>query len=775
MPTEPRANPADHRDLWWPSPTVELAQVAHLKPSVMLQTVFGAQLEQIQISYESWGELNSARDNAVLIVHPMTGDCHATGDFAGQPLGWWEPLIGPGRAIDTERHFVVCPNLIGGCYGTTGPRFPDPDGEPYLERFPLLTPLDMMRVQQLFLRHLGIRRLNRVIGPSMGGMIAWEWAIEAGEQVDEVVVVAAPLRTTALQIGLNWLQRRGIELDLGDDEQAAKGGRMIARGVGMLSYRASLGLEAKFGRDWFKQPGSTLKERGMYNIESWLRHHGKRSLKRFDPYTYLLFSRAMDLHDVGEGRGGYVAALDRVRGPVLVIGISSDMLYSAKEVKLGADVLNHLGRRVRYAEIRSPHGHDGFMLETDQLTVMLSAAPAAAPVVVPRQVAAAAAAAATTPPEVTTAEVKTVRLGILGAGNVAALFLEMLAERRNQHREDFQLQFEVAGVAEIDRRKRLAPIFATVDVTHEPDQLVARDDIDIILDLTRGTGSHADVEQALRRRRPVVTPNKLLIREYGDQLGQVALEHGVRLAYHNSIAASWPLLYSLERPLGRAAVTGIKALLSSTCNVVLEQLEQGTSLAKALAIAEAEGLTEQDPSLDLSGWLTVQKLLILVARTSGVRFRSDQVAATGITELDIQLVRQAPHAGFHVKLVGVYLDGGEVPVLGVQPMAVRIGGHLGGVHGESNVVVIEDRESGERVYLGKGAGDLPVASAVLRDLVGIDNPLQSWTGRYPPAEQPPSAPAFERYLVRDGRRAVVRDTPGADGVPMLAAAVYPEA
>ena len=173
------------------------------------------------------------KDNVVLIAHALASDCHATGAFDREPLGWWEPLIGPERAIDTERYFVLCPNLIGGCYGTTGPRFPGPDEKPYLGRFPLITPLDMMRVQHLFLKQLGIERVHMVVGPSMGGMIAWGWAIEGGDDVDLVVVVAAPLKTTAYQIGLNWLQRRGIELDITEGEVMADWGQPVARGVGI--------------------------------------------------------------------------------------------------------------------------------------------------------------------------------------------------------------------------------------------------------------------------------------------------------------------------------------------------------------------------------------------------------------------------------------------------------------------------------------------------------------------------------------------------------------
>ena len=204
----------DHRDIWWPAAAAERVQVTRLELDEPFQTIHGEQFSELQVAWESWGELNGNRDNAVLIIHPLTSDTHATGEFEGQPPGWWEALIGPGKAIDTDSRFVICPNLTGSCYGSTGPRFPAADGLPYLDRFPLLTPLDIMKIQHLLIRQLGIARLRMVIGPSMGGMIAWEWAIEAGSMVDLAVVVAAPLRTTPYQIGLNWLQRRGIEIDV---------------------------------------------------------------------------------------------------------------------------------------------------------------------------------------------------------------------------------------------------------------------------------------------------------------------------------------------------------------------------------------------------------------------------------------------------------------------------------------------------------------------------------------------------------------------------------
>jgi len=748
----------EHRELWWESATVELGRVVWLDLPEGLTCIYGGHLPEVQVSYESWGSLNASRDNAILVIHPLAFDCHATGEFVGQPVGWWEALVGPGRAIDTDQYFVVCPNLLGGCYGTTGPRFPAQDGRPYLERFPLITPFDMMRVQRAFVRQLGIDRLRMVIGASMGGMIAWEWAIEGGNDVDLVAVVAAPLRTTSLQIGWNWLQRRGIELDIDGNESASAWGQMVARGVGMLSYRSPTSLEQKFGREWFKPPGSTLGERGMFNVESWLRHQGRKSAKRFDPYSYILFTRAMDLFDISDNRGSIVTALERVRCRTLVVGISSDQLYPAADVHLGADILNHLGKPVEYAELRSPHGHDAFLLETAQLASILRDAHLRKPRIVP------------TPAQ---RDVRNVRLGILGAGRVTGLFLRLLAERQAQLIEDYNLHLEVAAVADIDPSRKLDPDLGPIELGYDPKKLVCRDDIDVVVEATRGSDTHELLETALSRRRPVVTTNKVLVKQYGPHLERFALAHGVRLAYHNSIAAGWPLIFAVERPLGHGQIHSIQAILSSTCNLILERMEQGFSFSSTLSHAIALGITEPDPELDLSGWDTAQKLLILCARMQGVRFSVEDLSICGLHHIDPVLVREAPSLGLRIKFAGFFFKGPESPIAGVLPLAVPAEGHLGSVRAENNVIVLAGEETGEMVYLGAGSGRLPVATALLNDVIGLFHPHHSWTGRFPRPETGLTPPRFATFIGRESGATVLTDKGREGSVPLLESLIWP--
>jgi homoserine O-acetyltransferase/O-succinyltransferase len=751
--------PDERRDLWYESPTRSLGRAIQLPLPDGFTAERGGRLEAIQVAYESWGTLNEAGDNAILLSHTLTSDCHATGDFRDEPLGWWEPLIGPGRALDTGRWLVVCPNLLGSCFGTTGPRFPAPDGEPWHERFPLLTPRDLMRVQREFVRALGIRRLHLVLGASLGGMIAWEWAIEGGDLADTVAVVAAPLRTTAQQIGLNWLQRRGVEIDLGECPHHAGHGQAISRGVGMLSYRSPLGLEQRFGREWATPPGATLGERGLFNVESWLAHQGRKSARRFDPWSYVLLSRAMDLHDISRGRGSLVGALERVRCRTLVVGIGSDQLYPPAEVHLGADILQHLGKPVEYAELRSPHGHDAFLLETAQLAAILEGAGRRAP----RPVVSAA-----------ERELRTVRLGVLGAGQVARSFTALLAERRDALALERGLRFELRAVSDLDARKLDDPVFGDAERVADPARLVAHREVDALLEVTRGGDTRALVETALLRGVPVATVNKALVERDGPALERLALAHGVRLAYHHAIAAGWALLYAVERPLARGAFDGIRSVLSATCNLVLERIEAGDSHEVALAYARALELTEPDPRLDVSGWDTAQKLLILATRTLGQRLGFEALMVRGIEGLDEALVRAAPRRQLRVKLVGLFQRVADGPPLAaVLPLAVPAGGHLGGLRGADNVIVLSGEETGELVHLGRGGGPLPVATALLNDLVGLFDPTASWTGRFPPAPFAPRAPEFALHLSRHGRGTRVTDRPAPGSVPLLESLILP--
>jgi homoserine O-acetyltransferase/O-succinyltransferase len=327
----------------------------------------GGRLAAVDVAYETWGSLHDDRANAVLVLHALTGDSHATGPAGeGHPSpGWWDAVIGPGRALDTNRFFVVCPNVLGGCQGTTGPSSPAPDGAPYGSRFPIITIRDQVAAEVALADALGIDRWAAVVGGSMGGMRVLEWAVARPDRVARAVVLAVGSAATAEQIALCSLQAGAIRSDpafAGGDYYGAgpaggpRRGMALARGIGQVSYRSELELAGRFGRQ--PQGAEDPLKGGRYAIESYLEHHGDKLLDRFDPNSYVVLSEAMNHHDIGRGRGGVAAALARVTAATTVAGIDSDRLYPLR-------LQHELARQLTGNDatvIASPIGHDGFLV-----------------------------------------------------------------------------------------------------------------------------------------------------------------------------------------------------------------------------------------------------------------------------------------------------------------------------------------------------------------------------------------------------------------------------
>jgi homoserine O-acetyltransferase len=338
----------------------------------------------VDVAFETWGELDADASNAVLVCHALTGDSHLSGPLIDghTSAGWWTPLVGPGCALDTDRLFVVCVNVLGGCQGTTGPAHPHPDdGRPWGSRFPVVSVRDMVRTQVLVADHLGIARWRYVIGGSMGGMQVLEWAAMYPERVGAIVPIATASAATAQQIGWWSTGRRIIRNDPhwhdGDyyEQTGCPGpheGLALAREVSQITFRSDDVFTEKFGREAVEplSDGFSLWQR--FQVERYLEYHGDKLVRRFDANSYVLLSKAMDLHDVGRGRGGVEAAFLRMRCPVLAVGVSSDVLYPSYQSREIVDLARVAGLRAEYAQIESAHGHDAFLLEVDQVGEILT-------------------------------------------------------------------------------------------------------------------------------------------------------------------------------------------------------------------------------------------------------------------------------------------------------------------------------------------------------------------------------------------------------------------
>ncbi|MBE3564752.1 MAG: homoserine O-acetyltransferase [Thermogemmatispora sp.] len=362
------------------------APVNHLQSYTFdsLPLQYGGRFGPVTLAYETWGRLNAAGDNAILITHALTGSSHAHDpEHPDDPkAAWWNPLIGPGRPFDTSRYFVVCSNVLGGCYGSTGPSSIDPStGRPYGMRFPLVTIRDMVHAQRRLIEHLGIRRLI-VAGGSIGGQQALEWAVCYPELVEKVIVVAATAALTAQAIAFSEVGRQAIMLDprwQGGDYPPGQGpdaGLAIARMLGMITYQSEEAMELRFSRRPARagevpSPTRTPSLGKRFDVENYLYYQGNSLVRRFDANTYLYLSRAMDLYDVSEGYPSLDTALTRIRSRALFIGIRSDFLFPAARVRWLAERVRALGGEATYVELDSPHGHDAFLKEWEQMNAAL--------------------------------------------------------------------------------------------------------------------------------------------------------------------------------------------------------------------------------------------------------------------------------------------------------------------------------------------------------------------------------------------------------------------
>ncbi|MGF1236445.1 homoserine O-acetyltransferase MetX [Streptomyces sp. 2-6] len=338
----------------------------------------GGELPGVRLAFETWGRLAPDRSNAVLVLHALTGDSHVAGAAGpGHPSpGWWDGLVGAGRALDTDRWFVVAPNVLGGCQGSTGPSSPAPGGRPWGSRFPFLTQRDQVAVEADLADALGIDRWALVVGGSMGGMRALEWAVSYPERTGALLLLATTAAASAEQIAWATVQLHAVRGDPhwrgGDYHDAGPGrgphaGLGLARRLAHVTYRSEPELQSRFGRA--PQGAEDPWQGGRYQVESYLDHHAAKLVRRFDAGSYVTLTEAMNSHDIGRGRGGVRAALSRVTAPALVAGVDSDRLYPPyQQAELAAGIPTADRLRV----IESPYGHDGFLIEAEQVASLVA-------------------------------------------------------------------------------------------------------------------------------------------------------------------------------------------------------------------------------------------------------------------------------------------------------------------------------------------------------------------------------------------------------------------
>lgn len=334
----------------------------------------GKIIKDVTLAYHTYGKLNQSADNALVICHALTGD-HYPGRV-GKIKGWWESLIGPGKPIDPQRYFVICSNMLGGCYGSTGPSSLDPDtNAPYAMNFPVVEFADAVKAQVILAQELGVKKVSCVIGGSMGGMQVLEWGMQEDIPVAKIIVIAAPPKSSPFAIAFHEIQRQAIMQDpfwrsgeyYGREIPAA--GLSVARMIGVLSYRSEPSLTAKFGRRpaWrtgvTENPYESFQQR--FDVQTYMNYQGDALVQRFDPNSYLYVTKAVDLFDISRGYESMEQALAKLQGNLYCLGIDTDLLFPPHEIIEMVNMRRAVGKHAEYYELKSIHGHDAFLIEFD--------------------------------------------------------------------------------------------------------------------------------------------------------------------------------------------------------------------------------------------------------------------------------------------------------------------------------------------------------------------------------------------------------------------------
>jgi homoserine O-acetyltransferase len=344
-----------------------------------LSLACGARLAPVEVAYETYGTLNARKTNAILVLHAFSGDAHAAGisHETGKP-GWWDNMIGPGKGFDTDRYFVICSNVLGGCRGTTGPSSSNPEtGCPYAMSFPVITIGDMVRLQKMLIDWFGIERLLTVSGGSMGGMQALEWAVAHPDRVVSAIPIASTARHSAQQIAFNEVGRQAIMADPDWNEgnyygkQPPARGLAVARMVGHITYMSDESMRQKFGRRLRDKETVSFGFDVDFEVESYLRYRGSQFVNRFDANSYLYITKAMDYFDLAEGQGTLAGILERAAARFLVISFTSDWLYPSYQSQEMVRALRSRNRDVAYVELESNYGHDAFLVDVAEQAEMV--------------------------------------------------------------------------------------------------------------------------------------------------------------------------------------------------------------------------------------------------------------------------------------------------------------------------------------------------------------------------------------------------------------------
>ena len=611
------------------------------------------------------------RDRPVIwVMHALT----ASSDVSD----WWNGMYGEGKIFDPEKYDIICATVLGSPYGTTDALSTNPStGAAYYHEFPEITIRDIVHLHIKLANELDISEIDLLVGGSLGGQQALEWSIIEPSRINHLALLATNAYHSPWGQAWNASQRMAIAADVSwpfRSPSAGLSGMKVARSIALLSYRTE---------DTYRKTQETEDESLFPSrAESYQKYQGEKLARRFHAFAYWTLSRAMDSHDVGRKRSSRAAALQSITAKTIVISLQDDLLFPRREQEYLAENI----AASKHVDVSSDYGHDGFLLEADQLNRLLQDFMN---------------------PDVASSAENKVRVGLIGLGTVGSVVYEKLAQADHIH---------LTGVAINDATKhRNVPADLLTD---DAWKLVHDIHTDVIIELIDDAEqAFAYVSAALTSGKSVVSANKKMIASHRGKLAELEKVYGGKLLYEAAVAAAIPILRSLKHQYQHQTITKIEGIVNGSTNYILTRmLEDQMSYSDALALAQREGFAESDPSLDVDGWDAAYKLALLAYEVADVVIDPDTISRTGISEISIDDLLAAADRGKKVKLIAsLTMEAGNAQ-LQVAPVEVSRDHALYGIDNEVNGLVISTEESGDHVLVGKGAGGDATGSSVMADL-----------------------------------------------------------
>lgn len=638
----------------------------------------GEIISGLEICYNIYGDVS----NDV----PIVWVCHAL-TASSNVMDWWQGLFGDDDLFNGEDYTIICANILGSHYGTTGPHSINPFTQKTYDRdFPLFTIRDMVHLHELLAAHLLVNHIDILIGGSLGGQQALEWAIMEPSRFSKLVLLATNAQHSPWGIAWNESQRWAIENDplwskekKGDPVQ----GMEIARSIALLSYRnGSIYNKSQADEDIQFFPSKAL---------SYQRYQGAKLAKRFNPYSYWYLSKAMDSHNVGRGRGSMNSALSRIKASTLILTIQNDLLFPLEDQLKMISAISHAQHKI----IPSAYGHDGFLIETPTISKVISSFLSDS--------------------ESLNFDFKSnkkdkLTIGLVGFGTVGQAFYNMTLER------DDMLVTKIVVRDSFKKRPQ-----TKAEIVYNTATLLKDSNIDLIVELISDHKVSFEIAQmSLLNGKHFITANKRMLAEHQMCLSKLADRMNKTIKYEAAVAGAIPILHTLETFTDKSEIYKIEGIVNGTCNFIMtKMLEEGLSYRNALERAQNLGFAEADPIMDMEAYDASFKSAILAYQWSGNQVHLDHIERTGISDISTGDINRVKKCGHKLKLIASLTKTEEGIDIVVKPLEIDRTHPFFNIENETNAVAVYSYHSGPITLIGKGAGGAPTASAVMSDALSI--------------------------------------------------------